>query len=139
MTISYSVIPTGAQGVVEPGGPSATPGMTVLSLCHSDRSAAEWRNPQDRVKKRRWRLDESTTVPTQRLRFLLLQKLPGGYVRTYLNRYRHQTFYRFQDGSLETRLTVMPGVWACGVRFVNTLTGQATPVAECGRVSALPS
>lgn len=69
---------------------------------------------------------------------LLLQRLPGRNVRTYLQRYRHVAFHAFVVGGLSTTVTAEPGWWACGVRFVNVQTGQATPVVEVGRVTVAP-
>lgn len=65
---------------------------------------------------------------------LLLQPLLGRNRRTYLRQYRSQAFCQFADGSLMTEIDCLTGWVACAYRFVNTLTGQSTPIAEAGVV-----
>ncbi len=65
---------------------------------------------------------------------LLLQPLATGARRAYRDKYRAQGFVAFAPGSLSATVPALPGWHACGVRFVNAATGQATPVVELGTV-----
>lgn len=66
---------------------------------------------------------------------LLLQPLESGVRRTYLEKYRHATFFAFEEGTLSVKVPVpTPGWYACGYRFVNSVTGQDTGVVEAGKI-----
>lgn len=64
---------------------------------------------------------------------LLLQPLASPHRRTYLEKYRSAGFFRFGP-SLSFDKAVPKGVYACAVRFVQSTTGQTSPVIECGTV-----
>lgn len=65
---------------------------------------------------------------------LLIQPLLGRNRRTYLRQYRSQGFHRYTQDSPEAMVSCMPGWVACAHRYVNTQTGQSTPIAELGVV-----
>jgi hypothetical protein len=69
---------------------------------------------------------------------LLLQPLASAARRAYRDKYRTQAFVAFAPGALSATVAAAPGWHACGVRFVDSATGQATPVVELGAVRVAP-
>ena len=66
---------------------------------------------------------------------LLVQPLLSRHRRTYLERYRHAAYVRFEGA--ETVAVPAPEVWvALAYRFVNAETGQVTAIAELGALRA---
>ncbi|MBV6459458.1 MAG: hypothetical protein HONBIEJF_02606 [Fimbriimonadaceae bacterium] len=57
---------------------------------------------------------------------LLLQRLPGANRKPSKNGYRSKGFFQFLPGTLSTDVTVPPGSYVAGYRFINTSTGQVT-------------
>ena len=66
---------------------------------------------------------------------LLVQPLASRHRRTYLERYRHAAYVRFEGA--ETVAVPAPEGWtALAYRFVNAETGQVTAIAELGALRA---
>jgi hypothetical protein len=64
----------------------------------------------------------STNVTTE----LLFQKVSNGNADPVDGAYKIAKYNKFQSGSLTTQVTVTPGYYAVGYRFVSTATGQMT-------------
>ncbi|MBS1715559.1 MAG: hypothetical protein JST30_14620 [Armatimonadetes bacterium] len=63
---------------------------------------------------------------------LLLQPLKNSHWNPQPDGYRSKAFFAFVVGTLSTDVTVPPGTYAAGYRFVNTVTGQATDMVPIG-------
>lgn len=63
---------------------------------------------------------------------LLLQKLPSANRTPQKGKYLSKGFFQFVLGTLSTSVSVPPGYYAAGYRFVNATTGQATPIRQIG-------
>ena len=59
---------------------------------------------------------------------LLLQTLKSKNRTPQPKQYRSKAFFAFLPGTLSTTVAVPTGFYAAGYRFVNTLTGQETPM-----------
>jgi hypothetical protein len=65
---------------------------------------------------------------------LLLQSLPSRHRRTYDSRYRVQGFHAFSEAEPTVEVPADPGWHAPAYRFVNTATGQTTPLLPLAKV-----
>ena len=65
---------------------------------------------------------------------ILTQSLVSRKRRTYLEKYRHAGLVRYEAGDLTATLPCAGGWVACAYRFIREETGQATALAEIGKV-----
>ncbi|HZH98168.1 MAG TPA: hypothetical protein VEX38_04290 [Fimbriimonadaceae bacterium] len=63
---------------------------------------------------------------------ILLEPLPSRNRQPSVKALRHQVFKAFASGSLTQAVSVPPGFYAAGYRFVKTATGQMTPIVMMG-------
>ena len=68
---------------------------------------------------------------------LLLQPVTSLFAAAYDSAYRAKAVFEFRPGSLACPVPVLPGCYACAVRFVDKASGQQTAILRLGSVRVL--